>query len=301
MARFTVHLLPPGRRLDRGAPRLVAAVVTFIVGLFGALPTAHAAGIALQDSAGTNLTSPGTYGWVGSWMTAADRAGKAKPAATGFADKTLRQVVDLSLGGDRIRVRLTNVFGERRLRIGLASVALRSERAGAATQGQPLALTFGGKRAVDIPVGAEVVSDPVTLPVPDGARLLISLYLPTPTGPATVHHRGWATTFQARGNAALDPRGTRFTPIGTSSYFLSGVDVLTRSTGAVVAFGDSITEGCCEPSFVDADRSYPDLLAAAAVDARRLGVLNAGISGNALLSDGSGVSGLGRFERDVLR
>jgi lysophospholipase L1-like esterase len=279
--------------------RFAAAVIAFAVILFGAIPTADAAERAAGDAPSDG---PEGYGWVGSWMTAADRAGRTEPAASGFADETLRQVVDLSLGGDRIRVRLTNVFGDRDLRVGAVTVAPRRGTTGAGTAGRPRRLTFAGSPTTTIPVGAEVVSDPIALSVADGTHLVVSLYLPVATGRATWHRRGWTTTYQAAGDASSDLGPGRFTPIGPSFFFLAGVDVLTRSAGAVVAFGDSITEGCCEAASVDADLSYPDRLAAliGTKSPSRLAVLNAGISGNALLSDGAGLSALTRFDRDAL-
>lgn len=284
-------------RLLRHAPHLTAAAVAFAVVLFGAIPTAGAAELVTGPS-----DNDEGYGWVGSWMTAADRAGRTEPAASGFADQTLRQVVDLSLGGDRIRVRLTNVFGDRDLQVGAVTVAPRHGTSGAATVGRPLRLTFYGSAATTIPVGAEVISDPIALPVADGTHLVVSVYLPVATGRATWHRRGWTTTYQAAGDASFDVRPGRYTALGPSFFFLAGVDVLTRSAGAVVAFGDSITEGCCEAASVDADRSYPDRLAALVrtESPSRLAVLNAGISGNALLSDGAGVSAPARFDRDAL-
>ena len=279
--------------------RAVAALIAFAVVLFGAIPTANASELVTGDAPSDG---PNGYGWVGSWMTAADRAGRTEPAASGFADQTLRQVVDLSLGGDRIRVRLTNVFGDRDLRVGAVTVAPRRGATGAATVGRPQRLTFGGSPATTIPAGTEAVSDPLVLSVADGTHLVVSLYLPVGTGRATWHRRGWTTTYHAAGDASTDVRSGRFTPIGPSFFFLAGVDVLTRSAGAVVAFGDSITEGCCEVASVDADLSYPDRLAAliGTRSPSRLAVLNAGISGNALLSDGAGVSALTRFDRDAL-
>lgn len=284
--------------MPRLAARLATAVFAFAVVLFGAIPTATA---VVVDVPGPPASGSSTYDWVGSWMTAAERPGTSGPAATGFADQTLRQVVDLSLGGDLVRVRLTNVFGDRPLRVGSASIARRLGASGAATVGRPIPLTFAGRPATTIPAGVEVLSDPVELAVPDRAHLLVSLYFPKPTGPATWHRRGWATRFLAEGDAGADRRADRFAGVGTSTYFLAGVDVLTRSAGAVVAFGDSITEGCCEELSIDADTSYPDRLAEAlGAPGQRLAVLNAGISGNALLRDGSGPSALSRFDRDVL-
>jgi lysophospholipase L1-like esterase len=152
-----------------------------------------------------------------------------------------------------------------------------------------------------VPSGAVVLSDPVDLAVPSLASLAISLYLPGDTGSPTIHPDGMHTAYIAAGNvtgrASLNATATT-----TAYLWLSGVDVLTSGTaGAIVAFGDSITDGV--GATPDTDRAWPSLLAAtlgAGSSAAPLSVVNLGLSGNRLLRHGFGVSALARFDRDVL-
>jgi lysophospholipase L1-like esterase len=236
--------------------------------------------------------------WVGTWEAA---PAWADPAVS-FADVTLREVVHVSVGGEKIRVRFSNAFGTAPLTIGHATIALRSS--GAAAETTPIRLTFGGDGAIAIPPEAQVLSDPVTLHVPPRSDLLISLFLPLASGPATVHPLAIQTNYSASGDRTSDRRANAFKPIATSWYFLSGVDVSdSQKRGAVVAFGDSITDGW--HSRLNENGRWPDVLARrllALRSARELGVLNAGISGNRILLDRSayGQNALARFDRDVL-
>ncbi|MGY2876524.1 lysophospholipase L1-like esterase [Marmoricola sp. URHA0025 HA25] len=264
--------------------------------------------VSIMVAGGTTATastdSSAPRQWVGSWSApVAPPAGGR--AARGFSDLTLRQVAHLSVGGDEVRIRVSNVYGDRPLVVGAATAARR----GAATTPTPAveggsmtAVTFGGSATATIPAGTQLLSDPVELRVPDDSDLVVSLYLPGPTGPASFHIRGLAASFQAAGDAVGDSGGA-YALMDSSRYFLSGVDVSTRSRGAVVMLGDSITDGVA--SAADVNRRYPDDLADRLLQrpyVREYGVLNAGMSGNRLLADAgaAGDSALRRFDRDVL-
>jgi lysophospholipase L1-like esterase len=236
--------------------------------------------------------------WLGTWESAPVWA---DPAAT-FSDTTLREVVHTSIGGSRVRVRFSNSFGAQPLTIAHATIAVRASDAGA--RGAPILLMFAGRQAIVVPPGAQVFTDPVDLHVPPRQDLLISIYLPGPTGPATTHLLAFQTNYATTGDHTTDTTGTAFTSTYTKWYFLSGVDVATtQADGSIVAFGDSITDGA--RSKVDENGRWPDVLAARLqqlAPAHRFGVLNAGISGNRILLDGGhyGVNALARYDRDVL-
>ena len=162
---------------------------------------------------------------------------------------------------------------------------------------------FGGRSAVTIPVGAEWVSDPVRVAVPEDTDLVVSTYFPGPTGPLTQHPAGYATGFSATGDQTAGDGSSYQAVPGMARYILEGVDVQSRARGSIVLFGDSITDGVVSP--VDQNLRYPDQLAdrlLAQPPSRELGVLNAGISGNRLLSNAgtAGDSTLARFDRDVI-
>jgi lysophospholipase L1-like esterase len=263
--------------------------------------------------------------WVGTWATAevlrpAATAEGQPPAAGGgrggpppissFANQTIRQVVHTSIGGDRVRVVLSNVFGSAPLAIGGAHAALRDNGA-AIVPGTDRALTFSGRPIMTIPTGSIGVSDPIALPVPPLSDLVVDLYLPGETAaPLTAHNGAFQTNYVTGGNHLGET--SLATPTPTQSWFLvSRVEVVaSESVGAIVAFGDSITDGT--RSTPDTNNRWPDhlarrLLGGAGPRGGSVGVMNAGIAGNRVLGDGvptpaynAGVSALARFDRNAL-
>jgi lysophospholipase L1-like esterase len=239
--------------------------------------------------------------WVGSWGASPQPPSPGAgpfPATPSFNDQTVRQIVRLSVGGERLRLRLSNEYGTKPITIGAARVALADGTDLKA--GTERAVTFDGKPSAVIPAGAPLLSDPIDLKVGDLATLSVSVYLQGDTGPCTCHGTGMQDAYiSAKGDFT---KGT-FAPAQTTQMraFLSGVEVLAAKAQAVVVFGDSISDGV--GSTAGANRRWPDLLAER-LSARRggahFGVVNHGISGNQVLSDGAGVSALARFDRDVL-
>jgi lysophospholipase L1-like esterase len=239
--------------------------------------------------------------WVGSW--AASPFGfqpfDPGPPPEPFVNQTLRQKLRISVGGQRLRIRLSNELGTTPLAIGAATVALASTDS-AIRPASLRALTFGGVASVTIPPGAPVLSDPVDLVVPDLAELAISLYLPDESAPATLH-MGRTAYVSSAGDFTRAPNlsGAQLT---TNHVYLTGVYVEAGADVAVVAaFGDSITDG--DGSTPHSYNSWPDQFAARAstrTRGRRIAVVNQAISGNQLLRDGAGSSALARFDRDVL-
>ncbi len=239
--------------------------------------------------------------WVGSWAAAqqAPEPNNALPSSD-LTDATLRQVVRLSLGGPRFRVRLSNAFGTAPMRVAAAHVAIAagSSRIEAATD---RALTFGGLAAVTIPAGAQYWSDPVELALPARSDLAISLYFDAAPQAQTSHPGSRATSYMVHGDqtAAADLPGART----VAHWFeLSGVDVAAAPGAfAVATLGDSITDG--HGATTDGNDRWPDVLAARLLEGTRtrgVGVLNVGIGGNRMLLDGLGPNALARFDRDVI-
>ena len=260
---------------------------------------------------------PRTSGhWVSTWTTASvarlypppepePPAGGAQTPAAARAvplpnNQTLRQIVRASIGGDRVRVVLTNAFGTAPLVVGAAHIALR-ERESAIVPASDRVLTFSGKTALTIPAGALIVSDPVSLTVPAFADLAIDVYFPENAGAqaVTIHRSAHQTSYLSPAGNHAGAAEMADAATVTSWYFLGDVEVMApERTAVVVALGDSITEGSA--STLDANLRWPDQLA------RRLpktAVVNAGIGGNRLLSEGIaefGINILARFDRDVL-
>ncbi|WP_105969944.1 SGNH/GDSL hydrolase family protein [Streptomyces geranii] len=238
--------------------------------------------------------------WTGTWEAAASGTVAARPGAS------IRNVLHLSVGGNGLRVRLTNRLGTQPLRLGAVTVALQESGEPKSPDAEPGSMrraTFAGARTVTIPAGQDRVTDAVDLVVPYGANLLVTVHTPDNSGPATYHRTAKQTNFIApSGDWADVEDGDAYTRTTTSWYYVTGVDVLDApAAGSVVALGDSLTDGGGTTS--DTNRRWPDRLAdrmAALPPNRRLGVLNAGISGNRLLLDGVGPRALTRFDADVL-
>jgi lysophospholipase L1-like esterase len=236
--------------------------------------------------------------WVGTWTTA-----PAPAEGVALSNHTLRMNVRASIGGDTLRVRLSNAYGSRPLVVGAARIGLRATGPDI-VPGSDRRLTFGGADTATIAAGALLVSDPVSLPLPPLGDLAISVHLPGDL-PASFGITGR----YSRQTNYISPPGD-FTaavamPVGKLTddwYFVCGIDVLASpETGGIVALGDSLTDA--NISTIDAFCRWPDQLSRR-LQARRggrpMGVMNQGLGGNRILHDVRGDSGLRRFDRDVL-
>ena len=240
--------------------------------------------------------------WVGSWGAAQQAADASRAIAPeDLQDATLRQVVRVTVGGDRIRVRLSNAFGAQPLRIVSARVALSAQPFSArivAASDRPL--LFGGSAEVTIPPGADYWSDPVPLKTPALASLAISLrFLGAPSIQTT--HPGSRTVSYLLPGDHLSDEDMGDAKAIERWHQISGVDVAADAGGVIVALGDSITDGNgVRPG---AYSRWTDVLAErlqASPTTRAMAVINAGIGGNRVLNNGIGPNAVARFERDVL-
>ncbi|MEX5405067.1 SGNH/GDSL hydrolase family protein [Stenotrophomonas sp. WED208] len=233
--------------------------------------------------------------WVASWQASPQPVWGAEfllptlvPAT--LQDQTFRQTARISLGGPRLRVRLSNAYGTQPLRIGAASVAAH---AGAT----PQPLSFDGQTGVSIEPGQERLSDPLPLATEDRQALQVSVFVPGPTPLQTFHWEGRQTSWIAGADQtrARDLQGASST---TTRLLLTGIEVeAAHSARSVVVIGDSITDGAT--ASLDQDQRWTDHLAVRLAP-RGVAVVNAGISGNRLLRDGMGESVLARLQRDGL-
>jgi lysophospholipase L1-like esterase len=215
-------------------------------------------------------------------------------------DQTVRMIAHITIGGRVLRVEISNMANAQPLEIGSAHVALHKGN-GAIVPGTDRVLKFSGNESFVVPPGALFLSDPVNLGLAPFSDLAISLYLPKNTGSPTNHAMGLHTAYISKGNVAASEVMPE--PTKTYSYlWLTGVDVLAPAGSyAIVALGDSITDGFT--TTLDVNTAWPALLAkrlAANKATRKVAVINQGISGNQVLRDGAGVSALARFDRDVL-
>lgn len=238
-----------------------------------------------------------TSHWVGTWT-----ATPAPADGVSLSSPTIRMFPRVSIGGDTIRVRLSNAAGTGDLVIGSTHVALRGAGAGI-KPGTDRVATFNGSASVKIPAGSFAISDPVSLEVQPLADLAVSIYIPNDI-PASFG----VTGRYARQFNYLSPPGDftgmeimHASRVVDDWFFLSGIDVLAGTdVGGIVALGDSITDG--NISTHDAFCRWPDQLARrlAARGGKMFGVMNQGLGGNRICHDIRGDSGVRRFDRDVL-
>jgi lysophospholipase L1-like esterase len=246
------------------------------------------------------LAAPAQAEWVASW-TAPPHAplGTEGPfAAASYENVTISQILRISEGGERVRVRFSNRYGPAPLEIGAARV-VQIDDAGSEVAGTSRVLTFGGEAGAVIPRGAPFVSDEVAVSLPDLARMKVEIFLATATGPCTCHLTGVdELVVSPPGNFVGKP----FEPVSTAQHraFLTTIEVDSPDAlGTIVAYGDSITDGV--GATPGANRRWPDILANRLQEAgREWAVANSGISGNRVLSPGMGEAALARFDEDVL-
>lgn len=241
--------------------------------------------------------------WVGSWSASQQTPEPQNVLApSDLTDATIRQIIHLSIGGTTLRIHLSNAFGHAPLHF--TSVHIARPLSAASPEIDPTsdrALTFSGSSEVIVPAGAEYISDPINYPVAALSNLAITFYLDQPPVGETGHPGSRETSYYVHGDhvAAANLPGAKTVD---HWYQLSGVDVQTASGAAsIVVLGDSITDG--HASTTNGNDRWTDVLAQrlqASAATRNIGVLNQGIGGNHLLTDGLGPNALARFNRDVL-
>jgi lysophospholipase L1-like esterase len=241
---------------------------------------------------------PAGQHWVATW-TAPQQA--CDLANAGFDDQTVRLMVHTSVGGEWVRIRLSNVFGSTPLKLGAVHIALRGH-AGTIVHSTDHALTFTGNTSVLIPSGAPMLSDPVQMQIPASADIAVSIYATGVIRAPTCHVLGLETSYISGLGDFTDRTEIPSATTSNSSFFLSEVDVLKLNAAySVVAFGDSITDGY--GSTPNTNQRWPDILASRLSGTsvgKLVAIVNEGISGNRILHNDDGPNALARFDRDVL-
>lgn len=254
---------------------------------------------------GSASAPPPTLFTYAAWSASPQELGETPPGTPHtappqvFGAQTVRQIAHLSMGGAKIRLKLSNRFGTVPVTFTAVHVA-RGTGGSSIDAATDRTVTFGGMATLTVPPGAEFWSDDIDLPVPRGADVAVSIYLATANLVETGHVSANASAYVVSGNAVN--AATFANPdVRTSNYWLESIAASgEQKTNVVVAFGDSITEGT--GSTLDANRRYPDQLSArlAAEANPAISVVNAGIGGNRWIFDFPGPSGINRFDRDVL-
>lgn len=259
-------------------------------------------GWAQAPAADSSFSGAATLNWVATWGASQQipEPNNALPR-NDLRDATVRQIFHVSVGGSVVRVHLSNAFGTTALHFTAVHVARPVlPVSGAIEAASDRALTFGGKPDVTVPPGAEFVSDPIEFSVAPLSDLAVTFHLDDPPARETSHPGSRETTYYAHGDfvSAANP----IDPKHVDHWFqISEIDVQAKKGAAVVALGDSITDG--HASTTNGNDRWTDVLAQrlqANKKTRAVGVSNQGIGGNHLLTDGLGPNVLARFDRDVL-
>jgi|tagenome__1003787_1003787.scaffolds.fasta_scaffold20812434_1 lysophospholipase L1-like esterase len=230
--------------------------------------------------------------WVGTWAASVTRGNLAGATATPLNNQTARMIVHTSVGGDKIRIRLSNLHGDQAVQVGRATVAKPDATTPAQSDidvASTRELRFNGSPTATVNRGAELLSDPVDMRLADDQNLVVSVFFPTPTGLLTVHQTNRQTSFLGAGDLAAASDGAGYTTTLPCCWFLlSGVDVLRGDSGGTVGvFGDSVADG--NGSTLDANTRWPDQLADRLFTVRNgdiPGVLNFGLAGSRLNHEG---------------
>jgi lysophospholipase L1-like esterase len=241
--------------------------------------------------------------WVTAWATSQQALGMAK-----ISNATVRMIARVTLPGDSVRVRLDNTFGTAPVEFGKATIGLRT-RGPAVAAGLLKPLTFGGKDSVTVAPGASVASDPVALHVEALQDIAVSLFVPAADVQPSQHGNAQVTSYltdNGAGDKSGSEDGKPFTGKTTSMFWLKSIDVVPAArAGAVVALGDSITDGTC--STLDAHDRWEDAVAARLALGKKIthAVINEGIGGNTVTGanlnpPANSPPGTERLDRDVL-
>lgn len=238
--------------------------------------------------------------WTAVWA-----APPALPRGQAVAMEVIRQTVRLSLGGQALRLRLSNELGTNPVVISAVHVALPGDTPGSIDPATDRTMTFGGQATAVMQPGMPMQSDPLAIKTDAMQDIVVSLFVTRSTGPTATHPLAMATTYlsDTAGEDGIAAATLTKPQTSTERFFLSGVDVLRAGAQTVVALGDSITDGY--GSTTDQNHRWPDFLAVRLAQAHRaIAIVDAGISGNRILHDlpeaEYGPSALARFDRDVL-
>jgi lysophospholipase L1-like esterase len=241
--------------------------------------------------------------WVGTWGTARQLVEPNNmPPAPGLTNNTLRQVVCVSIGGKKLRMRFSNEFSKSPVTMKVVQIAV-SKGGSAIDEGTTKQLKFNGKDEITMEPGGEAVSDAISFDVKP--RMLVAITIAFgETSPTVTGHPGSRTTSYILAGNQTAPNTDYTTAVPAEHWYaITGIDVenTKKNAGSVVTFGDSITDG--RGSGTNKQDRWPDMLAMNLLKNKateNVGVLNMGIGGNAVLRGGLGPYALSRFQHDVL-
>ena len=239
--------------------------------------------------------------WVGTWGTAPQLVERHNnPPSPGLENNSLRQIVQVSIGGKKVRLKLTNEFSQNATEIKAIELAI-AKTAGSSSEideASTVSLTFDGQTSVTIPAGGKVVSDPVKFQIKDRENVAITIHYGSASSTSVSGHPGSRTTsYLEAGNTTDFSKATRT----DHWYNILALEVeAPKKAGAIAILGNSITDG--RGSTTNQQNRWADVLSRrllANKATRQIGVLNMGIGGNCVLGGGLGPAAVNRYQRDL--
>ena len=238
--------------------------------------------------------------WVGTWGTAPQLVERHNnPPSPGLANNSLRQIVQVSIGGKKVRLKLTNEFSQEATEIRAVELAI-AKTAGSSSEideKSTVSLTFDGKASVEIPAGGKVVSDPVNFKIGTRQNVAITIHYGASSASVSGHPGSRTTSYLKAGHT------TDFSDAVRTDhwYNILALEVeAPKKAGAVAILGNSITDG--RGSTTNEQNRWADVLSRRLLGnkaTRQVGVLNMGIGGNCVLGGGLGPAAVNRYERDL--
>ena len=249
----------------------------------------------------TAATATADNHWVGTWGTAPQLVeSNNNPPSPGLGNNSLREIVQVSIGGEKVRLKLTNEFSTGATEIKAVELA-HAKTAGSSSEideASVVSLTFSGKASVTMAAGGKVTSDPVTFPIGDRQNVAITIHYGSASSTSVSGHPGSRTTSYLKAGNTTDFSGATKTD---HWYNILALEVeAPKKAGAIAILGNSITDG--RGSTTNQQNRWADVLSRRLLGnkaTRRIGVLNMGIGGNCVLGGGLGPAAVNRYQRDL--
>ena len=241
--------------------------------------------------------------WVGTWTTAMQLVEPHNLAPEpGLSGNSIREIVQVSVGGDKIRVKFSNEHGKSPLNIKAVEIAVATSSGSSADikVGTRKSLKFKGKAGVTIEAGKMVASDAIDFKLRNRENVAITIHYGECDNKIVTGHPGSRTT-----SYLVEGNGSDFSKAKKTDhwYTICGIDVVgNKNTRAVAILGNSITDG--RGSTTNKQDRWPDNLSRALLDnakTKDVAMLNLGIGGNCVLRGGLGPTGASRFTRDIMQ
>ncbi|MBR7018577.1 MAG: SGNH/GDSL hydrolase family protein [Prevotella sp.] len=233
--------------------------------------------------------------WIGTWAAAAEFTGPGDMPASSLSNRSLREVIHVSIGGSELRLKISNEFSKE-------PVDIRSMYIADALEGWEIQtktakyVTFNGKRNVTVEPGKALYSDVIKYPLKPLQRLTVTINYGETTPVNATSHRGSRTTsYIIPGVSKPKARFAEGEKVD-HWYNIAGLEVKGSDIPCVAVLGNSITDG--RGSTTNRQNRWPDFMAEAL--GGTVGVLNLGIGGNSVVQGGLSEPAVKRFNRDIM-